>query len=144
MDYPSLARRRLLFSLLLVSFVALGGGSAVADSGSGSSGSGGGESDGGGEDGGNDDGDNGDDDGGDDDGGDDSDIRNAVKSGDALPLAEVLASVRRAYKGEIVHIGVAVVRGRYRYLIRMIDEESRLIEIVVDAKSKRVLRAGGV
>jgi len=146
---PDLARRRFLLALLLGSLVAFGAVPALAKSGSGgNSGSGSGDS-GGGDDGGSDDG-GGDDDGGDDDSGSDDDddndddkIREAVKSGEAQPLADVLALLRETYKGEIVHIGIAVVRGRYRYLIRMIDEQDRLIEIVVDAKSKRVLKIRG-
>lgn len=152
----------------------LAAGTACADDDGGNSGGGGdnsgsggdGGSDGGGDDGGNDNsgpggGGGGDDDGGDDhsgpgDGDDDRDdsaspsrndqerIRDAVSRGDAAPLRDILAAVRRKYRGDIVRIRLSGSGSRMVYRIRVIDDDNRLIEVRVNAKTGKIVGAGGV
>lgn len=69
----------------------------------------------------------------------DSAIRAAVKSGEAVPLADVLAVVRSKYKGQIVKINVSESSNRLVYNIRMIDKDNRLMEVRVSARSKRII-----
>lgn len=143
-----------------------GGNSGSGGGGGDNSGSGGdGGSDGGGDDGGNDNsgpGGGGDDDkGGDDhsgpgDGDDDRDdsaspsrndqerIRDAVSRGDAAPLRDILAAVRRKYRGDIVRIRLSGSGSRMVYRIRVIDDDNRLIEVRVNAKTGKIVGAGGV
>ena len=111
----------------------------------GGDGGGGGDSSGGGDDGG------GDDDGG---GGDDDDnsgkdddskkARDAVKSGRAASLKEVLSIVSRQYKGEVVRVRLTGSGNNMIYRIRMIDSQNRLLEIRVNAVSRRILAVKGV
>lgn len=154
--------------------LSLAAGTACADDDGGNSGGGGdnsgsggdGGSDGGGDDGGNDNsgpggGGGGDDDGGDDhsgpgDGDDDRDdsaspsrsdqerIRDAVNRGDAAPLRDILAAVRRKYRGDIVRIRLSGSGSRMVYRIRVIDDDNRLIEVRVNAKTGKIVGAGGV
>jgi hypothetical protein len=71
-------------------------------------------------------------------------IRDAVRRGDALPLRDILAIVRQKYKGQVVRIRLTGPRDRLVYRIRMIDTQNRLIEVRVNARSRRILGAGGV
>ena len=111
------------------------------NSGSGNSGSG-------------DDSDNGDDDG-DDDGGDDGGndngggdegrkARNAVRSGEAAPLKDILAVVRQKYRGQVVRVSLKGSGNRLFYTIRLLDNANRLIDIRVNAKSRRIVSAGSM
>lgn len=116
-----------------------GSGSSNSGSGSGNSGSGSSNSGSGSDD------DDGDDDGGDDDNSDDSDdddqdkARRAVERGEAIELRKVLAGIRRRYQGRIVSVRL---RGRGRnlqYRIRVIDNENRLLNLVVNARTGQVI-----
>ena len=108
-----------------------------------------GGSDGGGDDGGGDD-DGGDDDGGDDDGGTirnssgKSSISDAVKNGKAVPLKDILAVVRKKYKGEVVRITLTGPISRLVYNIRMVDTQDRLIEVRVNALTRRIISTKGL
>jgi uncharacterized membrane protein YkoI len=148
--------RRNLLIMLLAAGALLPCGSALADKGSG-----GGDNDGGGDD--HDGGDNdggGDDDGGDDDGGDDNSgsgsnkdnedggggkrLREAVKKGEAAPLKDILAVVRRSYTGEVVRIRLSGSGGKLVYSIRLLDSHNKLIEVRVNARSRQIISATGV
>ena len=107
--------------------------------------------DGGGDDGGGDDG-GGDDDGGDDDGGTirdssgggKSSISDAVKNGMAVPLKDILAVVRKKYKGEVVRITLTGPISRLVYNIRIVDTQDRLIEVRVNALTRRIISTKGL
>ena len=105
-----------------------------------------GGSDGGGDDGGGDD-DGGDDDGGtirDSSGGGKSSISDAVKNGMAVPLKDILAVVRKKYKGEVVRITLTGPISRLVYNIRMVDTQDRLIEVRVNALTRRIISTKGL
>ncbi len=128
-------------------------GGGGGDGGGDNSGHGGGD-DGGGDDGGDDGG--GDDGGGDDDGGDDGGddnkedgqsgkgARDAVKKGEAVPLKEILAVVRKSYKGEVVNIKFSGTGSKRVYSIRLLDANNRLIDVRVSAKSRLIIGVKGV
>ena len=82
--------------------------------------------------------------GGDNDGDKDesSRARDAVRSGDAASLKEILAVVRQQYRGEVVRVRLNGSGARLVYNIRLLDTDNRLIEISVNAKSRRIVNAG--
>ncbi len=107
--------------------------------------------DGGGDDGGGDDG-GGDDGGGmmaamtgDDSGEDDDQDRalKAVRNNRAATLKEILAIVRRKHRGEIVRVSLRGNGANLTYRIKLLDEDNRLIEVLVNAVSRRIVRAKG-
>jgi len=113
--------------------------------GGGGDGGGGGDSSGGGDDGGGDDSSGGRDD--DDNSGKDDDskkARDAVKSGRAASLKEILSIVTKQYKGEVVRVRLTGSGNNMIYRIRMIDSQNRLLEIRVNAVSRRILAVKGV
>ncbi len=109
----------------------------------------GGGDDGGGDDGGGDDGgsgDDGSDDSGEDDGGEDDEqdrALKAVKNDRAATLREILAIVRKKYDGEIVRVSLRGSGANLTYRIKLLDEGNRLIEVVVNAVSRRIVRTKG-
>lgn len=99
---------------------------------------------GGGDDGGSDD--SGGDDGGDDDGGGGDDDRDdherayeAVSSGKAVPLKQVLASFASDYGGTVVDVKL-VVGSTLRYRIRFVDGAGRVRHVYYDATNGKLLR----
>lgn len=72
------------------------------------------------------------------------DIRAAVKSGEAAPLKDILSVVRQNYPGQVVSIKLGGAANRLVYLIRVIDTSNRLIEIHVNAKSRKIISVAGV
>lgn len=99
-----------------------------------------------------DNGDGGGDDGGGGDGGDDggsgeNDEQNralsAVKNDRAATLKEVLAIVRKKYGGEIVRVSLRGSGPNLTYRIKLLDENNRLIEVLVNAVSRRIVRTKG-
>lgn len=138
-----LMTRRKMLLVLLAGLLASPAQHAYADDGNGGSDGGGGD-DGGGDDGG------GDDDGGDDDGGTisnssgKSSISDAVKNGKAVPLKDILAVVRKKYKGEVVRITLTGPISRLVYNIRMVDTQDRLIEVRVNALTRRIISTKGL
>jgi Peptidase propeptide and YPEB domain len=144
--------RRLWLSLMLASCLSLqqaparadddggsdgGGGSGNSgsgNSGSGNSGSGSGNSGSGNQ--------NGDDDGneeGDDHGSSSSRgqsrARNAVKSGNASSLKDILAKVKKQYPGDIVSVSLRGSGRSLSYAIKVVDTNNRLIMVNVNAKT---------
>lgn len=96
------------------------------------------DSDGGDDDGG-DDGD-GDDDAGDDDDRDDHDrAYEAVSSGKAVPLKQVLISFAKDFGGTVVDVKL-VVGSTLRYRIRFVDGAGRVRHVYYDATNGKLLR----
>jgi len=67
----------------------------------------------------------------------------ARRSGDIVPLRDVLESVRKTFEGEIVGIELEKESGLWIYEIKMIAQDGRYIEVYVDAKSNEVLKVEG-
>jgi uncharacterized membrane protein YkoI len=65
--------------------------------------------------------------------------RDAVRSGQALPLSEILSQVRPQLDGEIVHVEFEREDGRFLYEFRVIGGDGRLRRVHVDAATARIL-----
>jgi uncharacterized membrane protein YkoI len=65
--------------------------------------------------------------------------RRAVELGEALPLADILAKVRRDLGGEIVSISFEREHDLWVYEFKVLEPSGRLVEVYVDAASGRVL-----
>jgi len=139
--------RRYLLWLMLAGSLTLPQSPAYAEDGGDGGGDDGGGDDGGGDDGGGDDGgDDGSDDSGEDDGGEDDDqdqALDAVRNDHAASLKEILAIVRKKYDGEIVHVSLRGSGANLTYGIKLLDEDNRLIEVLVNAVSRRIVRTKG-
>lgn len=136
--------RRGALQVLLAGLLVFAAAPALAgddSNGGGSGGNSGNGNSGGGDDGGGDDG--GDEDGGDEDGEDEgSKAREAVRSGDAASLKDILAVVRQKYRGQVIRVRLAGSGNRLFYNIRLLDSGNRLLDIRINAKSRRILSAG--
>jgi hypothetical protein len=137
-----ISRRNLLW-LLLAGSLTLPQSLAYAEDGGDGGGEGGGDDGGGDDGGGNDDGS---DDSGEDDGGEDDEqdrALKAVKNDRAATLKEILAIVRKKYDGEIVRVSLRGSGANLTYRIKLLDEDNRLIEVLVNAVSRRIVRTKG-
>lgn len=67
----------------------------------------------------------------------------AQKSGDALPLRDILDEIGKSYKGEIVGIKFEKKKGVWIYEIKLVTPEGRYLEIYVDAKTSQILQVEG-
>ncbi len=136
-----ISRRNLLW-LLLAGSLTLPQSLAYAED----SGDGGGDNGGGDDGGGDGSGDDGSDDSGEDDGDKDDDqdrALKAVRNNRAATLKEILAIVRRKHRGEIVRVSLRGNGANLTYRIKLLDEDNRLIEVLVNAVSRRIVRAKG-
>jgi uncharacterized membrane protein YkoI len=69
------------------------------------------------------------------------DLRRAVESGEARPLADIIAETRNKLPGEIVGVKIEKKeQSRWVYEFRVIDRSGRLFEVHVDARSGAVER----
>lgn len=143
--------RRNFLMMMVACLLAAGQTAPVAakDDDSGGGGGSGGNSGKGGDDN-DDDGGGGDRDDDDDDREDDDDdrddqraARDAVKKGDAAKLNEILKSIRRNYKGDVIDVKLNRSGGRYRYRIRMLSAEGKIFAVTVDARTRKILSVSG-
>lgn len=70
---------------------------------------------------------------------DDERIREAVARGDAEPLKDILKAVRRRYRGKVVSIRLTGPKTNLQYRIRLIDDDDRLVEVRVNARTARIV-----
>lgn len=66
--------------------------------------------------------------------------RQAVQSGEALPLTQILAAVRGKLPGEITGVEIERKHGRWLYEFRAVDGQGRLFEVYVDGKTGEIER----
>src|SRR6478609_6009017 len=67
--------------------------------------------------------------------------RMALERGEALPLADILARLRPELGGEVVGVDFERERGgRWIYEFKVIGPAGRLVEVLVDAATARVLK----
>jgi uncharacterized membrane protein YkoI len=62
-----------------------------------------------------------------------------ARTGEFVPLARIVAAVRERYAGEIVETEFEAEDGRPYYEFHILQQDGRLIEIKVDARSGRYL-----
>ena len=65
--------------------------------------------------------------------------RDAVKSGNVLPLSTILSRVRRRYPGKLLDARLGSAGNRYVYSIKLRDSRNRIKVVRVDAQSGRIL-----
>lgn len=65
--------------------------------------------------------------------------RNAVKSGQALPLSTILGQVRRRYPGKLLDANLSRRGGSLIYAIKLRGGDNRITLLQVDARTGRVL-----
>lgn len=65
--------------------------------------------------------------------------REAVRSGQALPLLEILSRLRTRLGGEVVHVEFEQEDGRFIYEFRVIGAEGQLRRVQVDAATAEIL-----
>ncbi|MBC7379930.1 MAG: PepSY domain-containing protein [Burkholderiaceae bacterium] len=75
----------------------------------------------------------------DDDGGQDR-ARQAVASGQILPLGDVLTRVEKAYPGKVLEVELEGEQGRWIYEVKLLQADGRLIKLKLNAKTAQVLR----
>ena len=67
------------------------------------------------------------------------DIGNAIKSGDILPLEQVIDRATAEYPGTITEIELGSSDGRYTYEIDVVDDAGVKRELQLDAKTAELL-----
>ena len=67
----------------------------------------------------------------------------ARKAGKIQPLEDILKSVRKTYKGEIVGVEIEKEKGVWVYEIKMVSADNRFFEVYVDAATKKIIRTWG-
>lgn len=66
--------------------------------------------------------------------------RQALQAGEIRPLAEILDAVRGKLPGEIVRVRLEQETDGWMYELRVVDDNGRLFEIHVNARSGKVER----
>ncbi len=73
--------------------------------------------------------------------------RAAVRAGQIVPLAEILAVVERDFPGEVIEVELESERLRGRrvwiYEIKLLGVRGNVLELEYDARTKRLLRVKG-
>lgn len=67
--------------------------------------------------------------------------RAAVRTGEALPLQEVLEKVQRSHPGELLEVELERESGRWVYELKLLQNDGSLLRLDVDAKTAGVLRS---
>jgi uncharacterized membrane protein YkoI len=62
------------------------------------------------------------------------------RAGEALPLVDILAKVRRDLGGEIVGVSFERKQDIWLYEFKVVEPGGRLVEVYVDAASGRLLK----
>ncbi len=65
-------------------------------------------------------------------------MRRAVKTGEVLPLSQILEKGRVRVSGDITGIAIKFEEGRWHYEFRVIDRGGRVLEVHVDAHSGNI------
>mgnify|MGYP001820629942 CR=1 FL=1 len=67
----------------------------------------------------------------------------AVRSGDIRPLREILAKIGRTHPGDVVGVELELEDGVPVYEIKLLRQDGRYVEIYVDARDARIIKAEG-
>lgn len=67
----------------------------------------------------------------------------AVSEGRALPLIEVLKEVNSSLAGNLISVRYRETRNTNRYILKVLTNDGRLVEINVDARTAEIIGAGG-
>jgi uncharacterized membrane protein YkoI len=69
--------------------------------------------------------------------------REAVQSGQVRPLNQILKSVRRQYKGEVLDAQLFDFGGQWVYQVRLLTKDGRVLDIAVDGQSGQIIGVQG-
>ncbi len=69
--------------------------------------------------------------------------RAAVQAGQARPLQDILPQLRRGYPGRVLDAELDQAGGRWVYRIKLLTDDGKVLELIVDARSGEVLRVRG-
>ncbi len=69
--------------------------------------------------------------------------RRALEAGEILPLDQILEEVERRHAGTVVELELNHQDGRWVYEVELIAPDGRLLKLLMDAKSKRLLSEEG-
>jgi uncharacterized membrane protein YkoI len=67
-------------------------------------------------------------------------VRQAVEKGEIRPLSEILAVTREKLPGDVIGVEIEREDGRWRYELKVIDDQGHLFEVYVNAQSAVVER----
>lgn len=66
--------------------------------------------------------------------------REAVQSGQALPLRSILETLERTHPGRVLEVELERHRDQWIYEVKLLQADGRLIKLRVDAKTAEVLQ----
>jgi uncharacterized membrane protein YkoI len=69
--------------------------------------------------------------------------REAVQSGQVRPLNQILKSVRRQYKGEVLDAQLFDFGGQWVYQVRLLTKDGQVLDIAVDGRSGQIIGVQG-
>lgn len=73
------------------------------------------------------------------DDGDHERAREAVKSGQVLPLRAVLDRLEREHPGEVLEVELEREHGQWRYEVKLLQRDGQLVKLELDARTAAVL-----
>lgn len=65
-------------------------------------------------------------------------VKDAVKSGDAIPLSKALALLKDKYDGRVIEVLYAAKANRIDYRFKILDENGKIISVTMDARTGRI------
>ena len=65
--------------------------------------------------------------------------RDGVQSGNLVPMARVIGQVRRSYPGSTVQDAELELGSQPRYVVKLLTRDGRRVDVVVDARTGRIL-----
>jgi len=69
--------------------------------------------------------------------------RSAVQSGEVRPLNQILKSVRKQYKGEVLDAQLLDFGGQWVYRVRLLTKDGQVLDIAVDGRSGQIIGVQG-
>ena len=69
--------------------------------------------------------------------------REAVQSGQVRPLNQILKSVRKQYKGEVLDAQLYDFGGQWVYQVRLLTKDGQVLDIAVDGRSGQIIGVQG-
>lgn len=73
--------------------------------------------------------------------GDHERAREAVRSGQVLPLRTVLERLEREHPGEVLEVELERERDRWIYEVKLLQRQGQLVKLKVDAQTAAVIRS---
>ena len=67
---------------------------------------------------------------------------NAVRSGRAAPLKDILALVKARYDGDVVRVKLESRGASMVYNIRILGSDNQLMDVLVDARTRKFVSGG--